>query len=116
MKLDMYQYLQTDKFVEHAILHVMGNNKGEFTDLPKDEEGKVLPIDVVMTINGIEVNIIHFLDLLEKVYMESVVNTATNVVNEKIDSQLNEIYSNLDTLKVQTEQLTKELLGKINLE
>ena len=97
MKIDMYKYLNTGKLIEHAVLTMLGQNIDDI--IPDGGKKKVKPIDMVFTMNGIEVNIEEWFEDLENQWNSQVKQEAKEMMNNLIPNKiyaLNEVLQNIE--------------------
>ncbi len=108
MKINVYKYLRTGKFIEHAIL--MTITKDILAKAPKYKNKKFKKLDITMHIEGQEIDLIKFFDHMEKEWRSSVSKSAENLFEEKASEKMGEIYDSLNQL----EAYAKELSSKID--
>jgi len=99
MKIDMYKYLETGKFIEHAVLNMLGDSKKMKQIIKYDKGKKVLPIDMVFTMNGVEVSIECFFEYLEGQFEGCVKKEAEVYLDDKMHGKLTGVTELLEKIE-----------------
>ena len=78
------------------VCEAIGEERKEFTDLKPDEDGLY---DMIITINGKEINVERFLKSLLISYKDAVKKQASNLLSLEYDKILNNIYEIQEALE-----------------
>lgn len=71
------------------VCEAIGSEREEFADLKADENGLY---DMVITLNGIELNVERFLESLNRSYQEAVNQHAADILSLEYDKMLSSIH------------------------
>lgn len=78
------------------VCEAIGEERKDFQDLQPDENGMY---DLVITVNGKELNVDRFLDSLNRSYQEAVITKADNLLSNEYDKLISSIHEIQETLE-----------------
>jgi len=107
MKIDMYKYLQTGKFIEHAILMCL--TEGQAEKFPKYKNKKIKPLDITFTINGKKADLRDFFEHMEQQFDHSVSTKAKKMFEERMSDKMSKVYGSMDALQQYAEHLSEQI-------
>ena len=104
MKITFAEIVDRNSWTGWAILHLMSNYKKEMMDVPEWAESfnpENKEVDVVMTINGVEVNFDDLMKRFGATYDEHIATEARKIVQEQFGNMLTNLSSLIDATKME---------------
>ena len=90
------------------LCEAIGEERKEFMDLKPDEDGLY---DVVITLNGKEINVERFLESLQTSYDNAVKKQASNLLSLEYDKMLNNIHEIQEALEHHNRLFEEKVYG-----
>lgn len=81
--------LFSNPMANFMMCEAIGEERKQFENLQPNEDGSY---DIVITLNGVEVNVERFIASLQMSYQKSVVERTDNLLRDKYESIISEIY------------------------